>query len=391
MRVLAITNLFPNQQRPLLAPFNLQQFKSLSERCDLEVIATVPWFPGARFLGKWTQSGRQDSVPRAENYEGLWVKRPRTLYIPRLMALSGPLFAGSLLPDVMRYRGKIDVILAAWAYPDGCAAVALARLLGVPAVVKVHGSDINVYAETPGARPYLQYFLPRAARVVAVSRPLGQRVTALGVAPEKVAVIYNGVNSELFRVRDRRQARDQLGLPQDRKILLYVGNLKEAKGAVDLAAAFEGVAARQPDTMLVVVGDGAARSTCEEYAARIGSQMSLVGARPFKEIATWMAACDVLTLPSWNEGTPNVLLEAAACGRRVVASDVGGIPDLIESEVLGEVVPARDRSALTEALARAAHTEYDPDEVARAGARGDWNANGEQLHQVLQAAVRSTR
>ena len=389
MRVLAITNLFPSHQRPLLAPYNLQQLSALSALCDVEIMATVPWFPGAKLLSKWTESGRMDSVPRAEEYEGLWVKRPRTLYIPRMLGLSGPLFAGSLLPRLLPYRGKIDVVFSAWAYPDGCASVALARFLGVPAVVKLHGSDINVFADRPGARPYLRYFLPRAARIVAVSRALGQRVCELGVAPERVAVVYNGVNGDLFRVRDRAEAREQLGLPQDRKIILYVGNVLDTKGCIDLADAFERVAKKQPNTMLVIVGDGAARPACDEYAGRIGSQMLMAGGQPFEKVATWMAACDVLTLPSWNEGTPNVILEAYACGRRVVASDVGGIPDLIDSDTLGELVPVRDRAALADALARAAETPYDPREVAAAGARGDWSANGAHLHEVLRAAVGS--
>ena len=126
MRVLCITNLFPNRERPLLGTFNLYQLEALSELCQLDILATIPWFPGAKLLGKWTVSGRQDDVPRSEQYKGLWVERPRTLYVPRLLGLSGPLFAASLLPRVLPYRGKIDVVFAAWAYPDGCASVALA-------------------------------------------------------------------------------------------------------------------------------------------------------------------------------------------------------------------------------------------------------------------------
>ena len=96
-----------------------------------------------------------------------------------------------------------------------------------------------------------------------------------------------------------------------------------------------------------------------------------------------MAACDVLTLPSHAEGTPNVVLEALACGRRVVASSVGGIPDLITSDALGALVPPRDPKALAVALAHALATPYDPDEVARLGARGGWDASAAALHAVL--------
>lgn len=387
MRVLAVTNLFPNSRRPLFSPYNRQQFAALGELCQVDVLATIPWFPGARLLGKWTVSGRMDDVPEAEEIDGLWVQHPRTLYVPRLPALSPVLLAGSLLPVVLPYRGKVDVILGAWAYPDGCAAVALARILGVPAVIKLHGSDVNVLSEQPVPRMYMRRLLPRASRIVAVSRALGRRVASLGVDPGRIEVVYNGIDPNLFHLRDRAEARKALGLPASERIILYVGNVLETKGVLDLAAAFELVSARQPSTSLVIVGDGAARAQCEEVAQRLGPRMRLVGGRPLDEISTWMAACDVLTLPSWNEGTPNVILEAFACGRRVVATDVGGIPDLIDSDLLGEMVPVRSPAALADALARATERDYDPVAIATAGARGDWPASAARLHAVLRSAV----
>lgn len=387
MRVLAVTNLFPNARRPLFSPYNRQQFAALGELCQVDVLATIPWFPGARLLGKWTVSGRMDDVPEAEEIDGLWVRHPRTLYVPRLPSLSPVLLAGSLLPVVLPYRGKVDVVLGAWAYPDGCAAVALARMLGVPAVIKLHGSDVNVLSEQPVPRMYMRRLLPRASRIVAVSRALGRRVASLGVDPGRIEVVYNGIDPNLFHLRDRAEAREVLGLPASERIILYVGNVLETKGVLDLAAAFELVSARQPSTSLVIVGDGAARAQCEEVAQRLGPRMRLVGGRPLDEISTWMAACDVLTLPSWNEGTPNVILEAFACGRRVVATDVGGIPDLIDSDLLGEMVPVRSPDALADALARATERDYDPVAIATAGARGDWPASAARLHDVLRAAV----
>lgn len=387
MRVLALTTLFPNSQRPLLSPYNRQQFAALSRLCDLEVLAAIPWFPGARLLQRWTVTGRLHVVPAVEEIDGMQVKHPRNLYLPRAPGVSPVLFAGSLLPAVMRYRGKVDVLLSAWAYPDGCASVALARALGVPCVVKLHGSDVNVLSTKPGPRAYMRALLPRAARIVAVSRALGRRMVELGVDPGRVAVVYNGVDPELFRLRDRAEARAALGLPADGPIILYVGNLLEAKGVLDLATAFEKVIARHPEVHLVLVGDGAARPACEDVARRVGSRMQIVGGRPFDEIGQWMAACDVVTLPSWNEGTPNVILEAFTCGRRVVATNVGGIPDLVESELLGEMVPARDPDALADALVRAVERDYDPAEIAARGARGDWPASAAALAEVLRAAV----
>lgn len=385
MRVLAITKIFPNAAEPLSSPFNRQQFAALGRRCEVEVLATIPWFPGQALLANGSNG---TAIPAREVIDGLPVRHPRTLYVPRVgHSIAGLLYAASVLPDALTYRGRVDVVLGSWAYPDGCAAIALARLLGVPAVVKLHGSDINVVARMRGPRRVMTAILPRAARVIAVSRPLAGEVAALGVPRERIAVVYNGVDASLFHPRDRAAARRALGLPAAGPVLLYVGHLKETKGVLDLVAGFAELAARDPDPILVVVGDGPDADRVRSAAAGLGDRVRLVGARPLPEIPDWMAACDALVLPSWAEGTPNCVLEALSCGRRVVATEVGGTPDLLDDERLGELVPARDPSALAAAMGRAAHEPYDPDAIAAAGARGSWEDSAAAIHEVLRDAV----
>ena len=380
LRVLAITKIFPNAVEPLSAPFNRQQFAALAKRCHLEVMATVPWFPGAGLLSKWSSAGKLANVPAHEVIEGIDVTHPKTLVVPRLAhATWGPLYAASIALKLVGLRGKFDVVLGSWAYPDGFAAVLAARALGVPCVVKLHGSDINIIAKIPGPRRLSAWSLPQATRVVAVSRALADEVAALGVPREKIAIVMNGVDAALFHPRDRAAARKELGLG-DEPLALYVGNLKVEKGVLDLAAAWKDV----PTGTLAIIGGGPAKA---ELEAAVGERVELVGPQPLSSIPTWMAACDVLVLPSHAEGTPNVVLEALACGRRVVATSVGGIPDLITSPTLGQLVPPRDPKALAVALAHALSTTYAPDEVARLGARGGWEASAAALHQVLADAA----
>ena len=380
MRVLAITKIFPNAAEPLSAPFNRQQFAALAERCDLEILATIPWFPGAGLVSRWSSAGKLASVPRTETIAGLTVRHPRTLFVPRLAhGAWGPLYAASIAPVAAMYRGKVDVVLGSWAYPDGFAAVVASRLIGVPCVVKLHGSDINVIAKLPGPRRMTAWALTRAARVVAVSRALADEVVALGVPRERIAIVMNGIDAELFHPRDRAAARAELGLPAG-PLAVYIGNLKPDKGVLDLARAWQHV----PGATLAIVGGGPARATLE---ATVGSTVRVVGPQPLASIPTWLAACDVLVLPSHNEGTPNVVLEALACGRRVVATTVGGIPDLITSPVLGTLVPPHDEAKLARALTDALATPYDPAEVARLGARGGWKASAAALHDVLASAT----
>jgi teichuronic acid biosynthesis glycosyltransferase TuaC len=384
MRVLIVTKIFPNALEPLSSPFNRQQFDALAKICDVQLLATIPWFPGAQWLGRWSAAGRLTGVPDAERIGAIEVEHPRFLFVPKIgHAWSGPLYAASLARRVLAARERIDVILGSWAYPDGWAAVTLGRMLGIPAVVKLHGSDMNVVAQMAGPRRRLQSALPRAARVVAVSRSLAERARELGVAPARVEIVQNGVDTSLFHPRDRGQARALLGLPQHARVITYVGRLEPQKGVLDLLEAFAAVRRLRPETLLALVGTGPS-----EQAALAGSAEGVVvaGAQPLARVPEWIAAADLLTLPSWNEGMPNVVLEALASGRRVVATDVGGIPEIISAPELGELVPRRQPTALAQALLRAIDVEVDPLEiVARSGVKS-WQHSAGLLADVLERA-----
>jgi glycosyltransferase involved in cell wall biosynthesis len=388
LRVLAITKIFPNAAEPLAAPFNRQQFAALREHCELTILATIPWFPGAGLLSKWSTAGKLAKVPRRETIHGMDVTHPRTLFVPKLaMATWGPLYAASIALSLAPYRNKVDVVLGTWAYPDGFAAVVAARLLGVPSVVKLHGSDINLVAKEPGPRKLTSWALPKAARIVAVSRALADEVVAMGVDRDRVAIVMNGVDGELFKPNDRAAARRELGLG-DEPIAVYVGNLKPEKGVLDLGKAWASVVRHVPNATLLVVGDGPLKGELEAMTKALGERVRLIARQPLEKVPAYMAAADLLVLPSHSEGTPNVVLEALASGRRVVATSVGGVPDLITSQTLGALVPPRDPDALADALVIALRESYDPQHVATLGARGGWAASAAALHDVLEEAAK---
>ena len=201
-----------------------------------------------------------------------------------------------------------------------------------------------------------------------------------------MAHVRNGLNREVFKVRDRAEARSLLGIPPQGRWILYVGTLDRTKGVVDLVEAFTRLAPDHPDLHLALVGQGPEDARCRELAGRYPGRVVVPGVLALPDVAQWMAACDILTLPSWNEGTPNVILEALASGRRVVATSVGGIPDILTSTALGEMVPAQNVSLLAEALSRAAYTPYDPAALTSAAPYG-WRENAACVLEVLQAAA----
>ena len=387
MRVLIVTKIFPNSVEPLSSPFNRQQFAALSRLCEVELLATIPWFPGASMLGRWSAAGRLCSVPSQEQIDGLRVRHPRFAFVPKLgHAFSGPLYAASLASTILPYRGRVDVVLGAWGYPDGFASVVIADLLGVPAVIKLHGSDIDVLASWPAPRRRLRWALGRARRVIAVSRALGDKAIKLGTSPERLDIVPNGIDRRSFRVGDRDSARALLGLPVERPLVLYVGHLSEDKGVLDLLKAFKLAAPRLGGAHLVLVGDGAGASKCRTLARELAVPATFVGAQPQSAIPTWLTACDLLSLPSRHEGMPNVVLEALACGRPVVASDVGGIPEVV-TENMGALVPPQDPVALARALACVLDEPHDAAAISSALARPSWTGSARLVHASLLRAL----
>lgn len=381
LKVLVLTNLFPSPWDPLRSPFNRQQFERLGEHHDVDVITAVDF--RERF-GRKRASFSVKNV-NAEQF---------VFFYPPLLgrSLHAACWLVSLLSQKLRRlrRAHYDCLLLSWGYPDAAAASWLARHLGIPYVVKVHGSDLNVKAEQGLIRPQIRHALRGAQSVVAVSQALADKAVAMGVDPARVHVLYNGVEPNLFTPGSFSDARAKLALPQDERILLYVGNLKDTKGCLDLLDAFPRVLATHPDANLLFVGSGPAREALLQRAAALGcaDRVRLVGAIEHFALGDWFRAADLLCLPSHNEGVPNVVLEAMACGTPVVATRVGGIPEVLP-EHAGILVDAHDRIGLEGALVDALGKPWDADRIAAHASRFRWDENIQQLGDILQAAAMS--
>jgi len=376
MKLLIITNLFPNSVEPTRGLFNFQQVRGLAKLCDVTVVAPVPWAPAIR-------------LPREERVEGIRVFHPRYLVVP---VLSRPLNALSLflgLRGLVRRlvrQSRPDAILATWAYPDVVASVGIAAQLGVPVVAKVHGSDLNVLAQGRLRRRMIAGALRRCAAVVAVSSGLKQRVVEMGVPAERVSVLPNGVDGQRFRPLDRSACRRQLGLPTEQPLVLFVGHLANVKGVDVLVEAFARCRTNGLSATLVLVGEGELRQPIERRVRALGlsRDVMLTGPRPHEEISTWLGACDLLCLPSRHEGCPNIVLEALACGRPVVGSSVGGVPELLRDSAAGLLVPPGDVEALAKGLEEGLARSWDARAIRQAAGTGGWDQNAERLAELLR-------
>ena len=354
MRILAITNLYPNPLQPHRGTFNRQQFRALAESHEVRVIAPIAWTDerGAR---KASQRVLPDD--RRVECDGLVVDHPKYWFTPRILrGCYGRFFRHSIQRTFERAISEFrpDLILSAWAYPDGWAGVELGHRAGLPVVVKVHGSDILTLAHVPGRGKPTARAMRQADGVVAVSRDLADKVVGMGADPARVTVVYDGIDSARFHPGSKAEARQRAGVAGgDERVVLFVGNLVPVKGIDVLIDAIARLRRGGDRVRCFIVGQGPLRQTLELQAARLGisDRVSFVGPVLHAELPDWFRAADVFVLPSHSEGVPCVLLEAAGCRTPYVASRVGGIPEIADWN-RGEMVQPGDAGALAEAISR---------------------------------------
>lgn len=315
-------------------------------------VPAVPW-PLPLLSARWRAHARAPG----EQVDGMVrVVRPRFPNVPRQPSWAMPdRFIADAAWRTRRHWEGARLIHAHYSLV-GIAARRLARRAGIPYVVTFHGGDLNVWPDLhPDRLDDLRATLRGAAAVFTVSRPLADRVRALaGVEAVHLPI---GVDHQAIAAAApvRAEARRQLDLPQDRFIVLYVGRLVPPKGVPELVAA----ALELGDPFLtVLVGPGPLAGLGMDDP-RAAGRLAYAGPRSHDEVIRFMAAADVLILPSHTEGLPTVLVEAGSIGLPVIASAVGGIPDLLGDDrgvVLASVSSAAIRDALVAARDRPADT-----------------------------------
>ena len=391
MRVLVFTTVFPSAARPLHGVFVRERLRGLPPEVEAVVVAPQPWFPLVARL----KPGWRPAAPREEVQHGVRVHHPRFLSLPGIgKCLDGLFLALGALPTVLRLkrRFRFEVIDAHFAYPDGLAAVLLGRLCRVPVAITLRGT-LPILARFRLRRPQIRFALARADRLIAVAGTLAADAATLGIAPERVRVIPNGVDPELFRPLPRGAARRALGLPESGPLVVSVGALSPRKGFHLLVEAAARLADRFPDLRLAIVGgaggEGDMGAELAAQAARLGvaERVAFPGAVRREDLAAWYSAADLFVLASAHEGCPNVVLEALACGTPVVASAVGDVPRLLADPDTGVVLDRLDPPALAAAIGAALARPWDRERVRLAVAARSWEVVGGEVTEELQAAL----
>ena len=213
------------------------------------------------------------------------------------------------------------------------------RLAGVPVVGTVHAFH--------GKWPFLA-----ADHLITVSEALQHHLLAQGFRADRISLVRSGVDLQRFTPQPRPEARQALGLPSEGFYYAYVGRLAPGKGLDLLIEAFATVHQRAPQTHLLIVGCGQMETAVRHHVAgkELGDAVRFFGFQA--DVRPVLAAADCLVLPSDSEGLPLILLEAMACARAMLATDVGGMPELVHDDETGLLIPPRRQDALLQAMTR---------------------------------------
>ncbi len=383
-QLITFTNLFPSALRPTHGLFVLDRMRRVAAATGLpwQVVCPVPVVP------RWLRRRREDrlhaGMPEREVVEGITVWHPRYLHVPglslraqarRMAAAARPLLAQLV-------AGKPALLDVHYVYPDGVAALTLARELHVPALVTARGTDAILLARRAVVRKQIRDVADVPYRWLAVSEDLRRHlVRATGLADEAVLLARNGVDLERFQPGDRAAARRALGLPEQERILLGVGRLVPVKGFARFAAALTAL----PDTRLVLVGDGGDRNKIARRAAP--GRLHLLGPLPPDGVAQACRAADLLVLPSTREGWPNVVTEALASGLPVVAFAVGGVPEILTDPRYGRAIPPGDRGAFLSAVRTMLDAPPPAADVRRFAEQYGWQPTIDLLARLVREAL----
>lgn len=391
MRILFLTTQCSTPLMPGQGPGNARILRAL--RKFAECRAVIPVDTSCRLVPMSPARRQASEVPLVEREpSGSLILHPRSYHIPGVArSLNAVIFALSLAPTVYAQVKSFrpDVILSPWAYPDGTAAVALGKLWRLPVVVRAMGSDINYHAHQLGRRTQVRWALNQAGGVVAVSKALARVMADLGVKHDRLSVIPTGVDRTIFYPRDREQARQTLGFPQT-PVVVVAARLVPEKGLMDLLQAMKRVSKDFP-FRLVLVGEGEQRRALEDEAKRlgIGDRVRFDGFQMESRMPLYYSAADLVCLPSHREGWPDSLMESFSCGCPVVATTVGGVPDMIALSGAGLLVPPGNPGELAMALKQGLQRPWDRHEIARVMSPYTIEDTAAQYLGVCQRAIES--
>lgn len=378
MRILTLATLFPNAVRPNFGIFVERQTAMLAAREDVEITVISPQVMPPWPLSRHERYRALKALPRHETWHGLDVYRPTFLHVPGIGAhLQPQMMVHAIWPLVRRLHRErpFDLIDAEFFYPDGPAARTLAQRLGIAYSVKARGADIHHWGHAARTQDQVVQAGCEANGLLAVSAALKQDMMALGMPAERITVHYTGCDQQRFAPQPGESLRARLGIAGP--MLITVGALIPRKRQHLVIEAL----VMLPGVSLVLAGTGEEEQRYRSLADALGvaDRVLFAGSVVHDELPQWLAAADIMVLPSRSEGLANAWVESLACGTPIVICDAGGASELLHDPVAGRIAQPNAASlahAIQDVLAQAP----EPQRVRATVSNFTWTRNADELY-----------
>jgi glycosyltransferase involved in cell wall biosynthesis len=263
-------------------------------------------------------------------------------------------------------------------------AVKIKEKYNTPVIVTCHGSDVYDFPFKDNYRYSLaKYVIKNIDFGIAVCKSDAKILNYLGLSKNKIELIPNGFNEMLFKPLSKIACRKKLKLPLEKTILLSIGTLHEVKGHSYLIDALKTVSHIHKNVLLIIIGTGPLENQLKKQITALElNNVILIGWIPHNELIYWINSSDLFVLPSLNEGFPTVIPEAMACGKPVIGTQVGGIPDVISINTVGLLVNSKDPESLAQGILDALNRRWDPEIICSYAHRFSLKSIVKQICQV---------
>ena len=399
-KILVITFSFPTKVNPDAGIFILNQLEYLKKGYDVKVVSPYPFVPSFKFLSPYHKFA---GVKFNEKINRIEVYRPRYFMLPRnklTFKFINLILIFEALFSFMKSKKVIDNLAKKWGFdivhvhglvPDGVIGVKCKKSYSKPLVVTLHGEDVTKYSKMLFLKSISRFVLARCDKIICVSKSLKNEVYKTNLSKRNIEIIPSGYNVGRFKPLDMKKCRRILNLPENKKIVLFVGHLIKRKGVEYLIRAIKILSEKNNGLLCFIIGKGVLEENLKQIVSelQLNNRVIFAGKKKPHEIPIWMNACDVLVLPSLNEGLPNVVSEALACGKPVVATNVAGTPEILNNDV-GYLVNPKDEEDLAKKISKALNKKFNKEKLLKRANEFSVISSVKKLAKIYKECLKQT-
>ncbi|GAA0856930.1 glycosyltransferase [Aliiglaciecola litoralis] len=397
LKIVVLSSLFPSSVRKQSGLFVRERMFRVGRFADIEVVSPVPWFPGQSII-RWFKPNYRPMPALKEVQHGITVHFPRFLAIPGLFRQwDGAMMARAAKRTIVQIDKEqgVDIIDSHFTYPDGLAATEIAKSLAKKVTITLRGTELS-HSLDPLKKPLLLAAWEQADHMICVSQSLKDLAISIGAQQDKFTVVGNGVDTDKFTVIEQKLARQKLAIDTDSNVMITVGGLVKRKGFHRVIACMPELLKTYPKLVYLIVGGASAEGNIEQELKQqckelgVEKHVRFLGSLPPEQLSVPLSAADIFVLATANEGWANVILESMACGTPVIATDVGGNKEVVNSDSVGEIVPFDDHHALLTAINSGLSKNWDRTAIIEYANNNHWDTRMTKLNTLFQSLVKDT-